>query len=70
MARSFGIEVHLLSPVEALAKGWPLLRVDDLAGRAVAPQQDGKANPADLAPSLAKGARMLGVQNQSTRACR
>jgi 4-methylaminobutanoate oxidase (formaldehyde-forming) len=59
MARSFGIEVHLLTPREALEK-WPLLRIDDLQGALWFPA-DGKANPADLAQSLAKGARNLGV---------
>ena len=60
MARSFGIEVHLLTPREALDK-WPILRIDDLQGALWFPA-DGKANPADLAMSLAKGARNLGVQ--------
>ena len=32
MARSFGIEVQLISPREALEK-WPLLRIDDLQAR-------------------------------------
>ena len=60
MARSFGIEVHLITPREAADK-WPLLRVDDLQGALWFPQ-DGKANPADLTQSLAKGARNLGVK--------
>ena len=60
MARSFGIEVELLTPREALEK-WPILRHDDLQGALWFPA-DGKANPADLAMSLAKGARNLGVQ--------
>jgi 4-methylaminobutanoate oxidase (formaldehyde-forming) len=60
MARSFGIEVELLTPREALEK-WPLLRTDDLQGALWFPA-DGKANPADLAQSLAKGARNLGVK--------
>jgi glycine/D-amino acid oxidase-like deaminating enzyme/glycine cleavage system aminomethyltransferase T len=60
MARSFGIEVDLLTPREALQK-WPLLRSDDLQGALWFPA-DGKANPADLAMSLAKGARNLGVK--------
>jgi glycine/D-amino acid oxidase-like deaminating enzyme/glycine cleavage system aminomethyltransferase T len=60
MARSFGIEVELLTPREALEK-WPLLRIDDLQGALWFPA-DGKANPADLAQSLAKGARNLGVK--------
>lgn len=60
MARSFGIEVDLLTPQEALAK-WPILRIDDLQGALWFPA-DGSANPADLAQSLAKGARNLGVK--------
>jgi len=60
MARSFGIEVELLTPREALEK-WPILRIDDLQGALWFPA-DGKANPADLAQSLARGARNLGVK--------
>jgi glycine/D-amino acid oxidase-like deaminating enzyme/glycine cleavage system aminomethyltransferase T len=60
MARSFGIEVELLTPREALEK-WPLLCIDDLQGALWFPA-DGKANPADLTQSLAKGARNLGVR--------
>jgi 4-methylaminobutanoate oxidase (formaldehyde-forming) len=60
MARSFGIEVHSITPREAQEK-WSLLRTDDLQGALWFPQ-DGKANPADLTQSLAKGARGLGVK--------
>ena len=60
MARSFGIEVHLITP-RAAADKWPLLRTDDLQGALWFPQ-DGKANPTDLTQSLAKGARDLGVK--------
>ena len=60
MARSFGIGVDLLTPREALEK-WPLLRIEDLQGALWFPA-DGKANPADLAQSLARGARNLGVK--------
>jgi 4-methylaminobutanoate oxidase (formaldehyde-forming) len=60
MARSFGIEVELITPREAADK-WPPLRADDLQG-ALWFAQDGKANPADLTQSLAKGARDLGVK--------
>jgi 4-methylaminobutanoate oxidase (formaldehyde-forming) len=62
MARSFGIEVELLTPREAFEK-WPLLRIEDLHGALWFPG-DGKANPADLAMSLAKGARNMGVKIQ------
>ena len=60
MARSFGIEVHLIGPREAAEK-WPVMRTDDLQGALWFPH-DGKANPADLTRSLAKGARNLGVK--------
>src|SRR6185503_8364549 len=60
MARSFGIEVELITPREA-AQMWPLLRADDLQGALWFPQE-GKANPADLTQSLAKGARDLGAK--------
>jgi glycine cleavage system aminomethyltransferase T/glycine/D-amino acid oxidase-like deaminating enzyme len=60
MARSFGIEVHRIGPREAAEK-WPVMRTDDLQGALWFPH-DGKANPADLTQSLAKGARNLGVK--------
>jgi glycine/D-amino acid oxidase-like deaminating enzyme/glycine cleavage system aminomethyltransferase T len=60
MARSFGIEVDLISPREAQEK-YPVLRSDDLQGALWFPQ-DGKANPADLTQSLARGARNMGVK--------
>jgi 4-methylaminobutanoate oxidase (formaldehyde-forming) len=58
-ATSFGLEMHLLSPKEALAL-WPLMQVDDVVGAAFLPT-DGQASPSDIAMSLAKGARMGGV---------
>lgn len=58
-ARSFGLEMHLLSPREAQDL-WPLMRVDDLVGAAFLPT-DGQANPSDITQSLAKGARMAGA---------
>ena len=58
-ARSFGLEMHLLTPSEA-KKLWPLMEADDLVGAAFLPT-DGQANPSDLTQSLAKGARMHGV---------
>ncbi|MCL4765198.1 MAG: FAD-dependent oxidoreductase [Hyphomicrobiaceae bacterium] len=54
-ARSFGLEMHLLSPAE-VALRWPLLETGDLAGASWLPS-DGQANPSDIAQSLAKGAR-------------
>ena len=59
MAKSFGIDVELITPAEAGAK-WPVMRTDDLLGALWFPA-DGKANPTDLTMSLAKGARNLGV---------
>ena len=58
-ARSFGLEMHLLSPGEALAL-WPLMDISDVVGGAFLPT-DGQANPSDITLSLAKGARMHGA---------
>src|SRR6516164_8438152 len=59
-ARSFGLDMHLLSPQEAL-KLWPLMDISDLVGAAYLPT-DGQANPSDITLSLAKGARQNGVR--------
>ena len=59
-ARSFGLDMHLLSPSEA-KDIWPLMDESDLVGAAYLPS-DGQANPSDLTLSLAKGARMNGVK--------
>ena len=59
-AHSFGLEMHLLTPQEAQAL-WPLMTIDDLVGAAFLPT-DGQANPSDITMSLARGARMAGVQ--------
>ncbi|MBL8310979.1 MAG: FAD-dependent oxidoreductase [Burkholderiales bacterium] len=60
LARSFGVEVHEISRAEILERV-PVMRTDDLTGAIWIPG-DGKANPADLAMSLAKGARNRGVR--------
>jgi 4-methylaminobutanoate oxidase (formaldehyde-forming) len=60
MANSFGVECHLISPREA-GDRYPVMRTDDLQGALWLPG-DGKANPADLCMSLAKGARNRGVK--------
>ena len=60
LASSFGVEVYDISPLE-VAQRVPLLRTDDLCGAVWLPG-DGKANPADLTMSLAKGARQRGVK--------
>jgi sarcosine dehydrogenase len=59
-AKSFGLEMHLLTPKEAQDL-WPLMTIDDLVGAAYLPT-DGQANPSDITQSLAKGARMAGVK--------
>ncbi len=58
-ARSFGLEMHLLSPAEAQAM-WPLMNVDDVIGAAFLPT-DGQASPSDITMALAKGAKMAGA---------
>ncbi len=60
LARSFGVEVQLITPREA-GDRVPVMRTDDLHGAIWIPG-DGKANPADLCMSLAKGARNRGVK--------
>ena len=60
MARSFGVDVDIISPQQA-GELYPILRTDDLQGALWIPG-DGKANPADLTMSLAKGARNRGVR--------
>lgn len=60
VARSFGIDMDLLTPDEA-QKMWPLMDVSDVVGAAFLPG-DGQANPSDITQSLAKGARMNGVR--------
>jgi sarcosine dehydrogenase len=58
-AKSFGLEMHLLSPREA-QELWPLMVVDDVVGAAFLPT-DGQASPSDVTMALAKGARMAGA---------
>jgi 4-methylaminobutanoate oxidase (formaldehyde-forming) len=58
-AHSFGLEMHVLTPSEALEL-WPIMNVDDVVGAAFLPT-DGQANPADITLALAKGARMHGA---------
>ncbi len=59
-ARSFGLEMHLLSPQEA-QKLWPLMDVGDVIGAAFLPS-DGQASPSDITQSLARGARLAGAR--------
>ena len=59
-ARSFGMEMHLISPDE-VKRMWPLMDVSDLVGASWLPT-DGQASPSDITQSLAKGARMHGAK--------
>ncbi|MGJ0532713.1 GcvT family protein [Methylocystis sp.] len=59
-ARSFGLEMQLLSAKEAQSL-WPLMNVDDVIGAAFLPT-DGQANPSDITQALAKGARLAGAK--------
>lgn len=59
-ARSFGMDMHLLSPAEVKAM-WPLMETGDLVGASWLPT-DGQASPSDITQSLAKGARMHGAR--------
>ena len=59
-ARSFGMEMELISPAE-VKRMWPLLEVSDLIGASWLPT-DGQASPSDITLSLAKGARMHGAR--------
>ena len=58
-ARSFGLEMELLTPIEA-RELWPLMEISDLVGAAFLPT-DGQANPSDITLALAKGARQAGA---------
>ncbi|MGE0502230.1 MAG: FAD-dependent oxidoreductase [Rhizobiaceae bacterium] len=59
-AKSFGMDMQLLSPAE-VKKMWPLMEVSDLVGASWLPT-DGQASPSDITQSLAKGARLHGAR--------
>ena len=59
-ARSFGMDMELISPEET-KKLWPLLETSDLLGASWLPT-DGQASPSDITQSLAKGARLHGAR--------
>ncbi|SDF49610.1 4-methylaminobutanoate oxidase (formaldehyde-forming) [Limimonas halophila] len=59
-ARSFGVEVQMLSAAEA-QKLWPMMATDGVMGAAFFPN-DGHAQPSDLTQALAKGARQQGAR--------
>ncbi|MFZ5750058.1 MAG: GcvT family protein [Pseudomonadota bacterium] len=59
-AKSFGMEMHLVSPDE-VKRMFPLLETSDLVGASWLPT-DGQASPSDITQSLARGARMHGAK--------
>lgn len=61
-ARSFGMDMHLISPDE-VRQMWPMMDTSDLVGASWLPT-DGQASPSDITQSLAKGARMHGAKFQ------
>ena len=60
MGRSFGIEMHRISPEEA-RQMYPLLETSDLEAIFYCPN-DGVTNPVDTTQALARGARMGGAR--------
>ena len=59
-ARSFDMDMHLITPAE-VKQMWPLMDISDLIGASWLPT-DGQASPSDITQSLAKGARMHGAK--------
>ncbi len=59
-ARSFGLEMDLITPAEA-RRLFPIMAVDDLVGAAFMPT-DGQADPAGITQAMAKGARSRGCE--------
>jgi glycine/D-amino acid oxidase-like deaminating enzyme len=60
MAKTFGLEAHILTPAECLAKH-ALINLDGVIGGVFLPT-DGQADPANIALALAKGARQRGAK--------
>ena len=58
-ARSFGLEMHMITPREAL-EIFPILDIDGIVGAAFMPS-DGQADPSGLTMALAKGAMNRGA---------
>jgi len=58
-ARSFGLEMHMISPAEAYER-CPILSLDGIIGAAFMPT-DGQADPAGITQALARGARNHGA---------
>jgi 4-methylaminobutanoate oxidase (formaldehyde-forming) len=59
-ARSFGLEMHMITPKEAYDL-CPILSLDGIIGAAFMPT-DGQADPAGITQALAKGARNQGAK--------
>lgn len=59
-ARSFGLEMHVLSAREAQDL-WPVMSLEGVIGATFIPS-DGQANPSDITQALARGARMHGAK--------
>jgi 4-methylaminobutanoate oxidase (formaldehyde-forming) len=59
-ARSFGLEMHMITPQEA-HELCPIISLDGLIGGAFMPT-DGQADPAGITQALARGARNCGVK--------
>ena len=59
-ARSFGLDIEILSAAEA-RELWPIMDGSDVVGAAFLPV-DGQADPSDITQALARGARQLGVR--------
>jgi 4-methylaminobutanoate oxidase (formaldehyde-forming) len=60
MARSFGVEVEVLTPGDVKSR-YPLLEEKDVVGGLWLPT-DGQTNPVDTTMAFAKGARKLGAR--------
>jgi sarcosine dehydrogenase len=60
MARGFGLDMHLISPKEALEL-FPVIRLDGVIGAAYVPS-DGQADPSGLTMAMARGARNRGAE--------
>lgn len=58
-ARSFGLEMHMISPQEAL-RLFPILDIEGVIGAAFMPS-DGQANPSGLTMAMSKGAATRGA---------
>ena len=59
MARAFDVDVEVISPTDAVNM-YPHLNIEDVTGAVHLPN-DGQGDPANIALSLAKGARMMGA---------